>query len=81
MVLSRQHKIELASEIRDSIEMILLELKHWETDLEDCRDNFSVDKVDDAISAIDDLIVDIESFKRRVNKPLNKLAVSDYILQ
>lgn len=81
MVLSIQHKRELASEIRDSIDFILLELKHWGDDLEDCKDNFSIDKADDVVSAIDDLVVDIQAFKRRVHKPLSKLAVNDYILQ
>ena len=81
MALSPQHKRELASEIRDSIDFILLELIHWGGDLQDCRDNFSIDKADDVVSAIDDLVVDIQAFKRRVHKPLSKLAVNDYILQ
>ena len=81
MVLSTQHKRELAAEISDSIDMLLLELIHWGDDLQDCRDNFSIDKADDVVSAIDDLVVDIQAFKRRVHKPLNKLAVNDYILQ
>jgi len=81
MPLSAQHKRELASEIRDSIDMILLELKHWGDDLEEVKYNFSIDKADDIVSAIDDLVVDIQAFKRRVHKPLSKLAVNDYILQ
>ena len=81
MALSRQHEIELASEIRDHIRVILSELKHWTSDLEECKEDFSIDKAEDVVYAIDDLIVDIEVFKRRVNKPLNKLAVNDYILQ
>ena len=81
MALSTQHKRELAAEISDSIDFILLELIHWGDDLQDCRDNFSIDKADDVVSAIDDLVVDIQAFKRRVHKPLNKLAVNDYILQ